>query len=190
MAKRTRSKSTNRMRSGNMESEQDESGGMNTELHELFLDQLGDIYNAEQQLTKALTKMAKTAESEELREAFESHLEETEQQVSRLEEAVETLHESMKRKTCKAMQGLIAEGQEMMSEMKGSNALDAALIAAAQKIEHYEIATYGTLCTWAEEMGHEDALRLLKQSLDEEEAADEKLTSVAESVANQRAQAE
>ncbi len=181
---------TNRMRSrGNMQGES-ESGGMDTELHDLFLDQLGDIYNAEQQLTKALSKMAKAAESEELRQAFESHLEETEQQISRLDEAAEALDESIKRKTCKAMQGLIAEGQEMMSEKKNSSALDAALIAAAQKIEHYEIATYGTLCTWAEQMGHDQALQLLKQNLDEEESADEKLTSVAESIANQRAQAE
>ena len=190
MAKRTRTKSTNRMGARGDMDEQGASGAMHTELHELFLDQLGDIYNAEQQLTKALAKMAKTAESDELREAFESHLEETEQQITRLEEVAQTLDESIKRKTCKAMQGLVAEGQEMMSEKKGSSALDAALIAAAQKIEHYEIATYGTLCSWAEQMGHEEALQLLKQNLDEEEAADEKLTSVAESVANQRAQAE
>ena len=168
-----------------------ESGqGMDTELHELFLDQLADIYNAEQQLTKALPKMAKAAESDELREAIEQHLEETEEHVSRLEQVAESLGESLKKKTCRAMKGLIEEGEDIVSEQKNSSALDAGIIAAAQKVEHYELATYGTLATWAEQMGHDEAVKLLRQTEDEEAAADEKLTEVAESIANQRAQAE
>jgi len=161
---------------------------MDNDLHELFLEELADIYNAEQQLTKALPKMAKAAEAEELRQAFEEHLQQTEEQITRLDQVFETLDESMKRKTCKAMQGLIEEGNEVMQEYKGSPAIDAALIAAAQKVEHYEIATYGTLCTWAEQMGHQEALELLKQSIDEEETTDERLTELAESLANQRAE--
>jgi ferritin-like metal-binding protein YciE len=161
---------------------------MNNELHELFVEELADIYSAEQQLTKALPKMAKAAESDELREAFEEHLQQTEEQISRLEQVFESLDEKMQRKTCKAMQGLIEEGTEVMQDHKGSPAIDAALIAAAQKVEHYEIATYGTLCTWAEQMGHRDALDLLKQSIDEEEMTDERLSELAESLANQRAE--
>jgi ferritin-like metal-binding protein YciE len=163
-------------------------GGMDNDLHELFLEELADIYNAEQQVTKALPKMAKAAESEELRQAFEEHLHQTEEQISRLDQVFESLGESMKRKTCKGMQGLIAEGTEVMQEQKGTAAIDAALIAAAQKVEHYEIATYGTLCAWAEQMGHDDALDLLKQNIDEEETTDERLTELAESLANQRAE--
>lgn len=162
--------------------------GMNNDLHKLFLEELADIYNAEQQITKALPKMAKAAESEELRQAFEEHLQQTEEQISRLDQVFESLGESMKRKTCKGMQGLIEEGNEVMQEQKGSAAIDAALIAAAQKVEHYEIATYGTLCAWAEQMGHDDALDLLKQNIDEEETTDERLTELAESLANQRAE--
>jgi ferritin-like metal-binding protein YciE len=190
MQKSNRTKQTNRSHSrGNLQPES-ESEGMDTALHKLFLDELADVYHAEQQLTKALPKMIKAAESEELRQALESHLEETKQQISRLEEVAESLNETLKRKTCKGMQGIIAEGQEMLEEEEDSSALDAAIIAAAQKVEHYEIASYGTLCAWAELMGHDEAMQLLRQTLDEEEAADEKLTSVAESVANQRAQAE
>jgi ferritin-like metal-binding protein YciE len=162
--------------------------GMDNDLHELFLEELADIYNAEQQITKALPKMAKAAESEELRQAFEEHLHQTEEQISRLDQVFESLGESMKRKTCKGMQGLLEEGNEVMQEQKGSAAIDAALIAAAQKVEHYEIATYGTLCAWAEQMGHDEALDLLKQSIDEEETTDERLTELAESLANQRAE--
>jgi len=161
---------------------------MNNDLHDLFLEELADIYSAEQQLTKALPKMARAAESEELRQAFEEHLEQTQEQISRIDQVFESLDESMKRKTCKAMQGLIEEGTEVMQEYKGSPAIDAALIAAAQKIEHYEIATYGTLCTWAEQMGHPDALDLLKQTIDEEETTDERLTELAESLANPQAE--
>ena len=162
--------------------------GMDNDLHELFVEELADVYNAEQQITKALPKMAKAAESEELRQAFEEHLQQTQEQISRLDQVFESLGESMKRKTCKGMQGLLEEGNEVMQEQKGSPAIDAALIAAAQKVEHYEIATYGTLCAWAEQMGHQDALDLLKQNIDEEETTDERLTELAESLANQRAE--
>src|SRR5437588_730309 len=138
-----------------------QGSNMHDDLHELFLNELADMYNAEQQLTKALPKMAKTAESEELREAFESHLEETQQQLSRLEEVARSLDETPKRKTCEAMKGLIKEAEDIISEQKNSTALDAGLIAAAQKVEHYEIASYGTLVAWAERMGHDEASELL-----------------------------
>jgi len=167
-----------------------EAQGMDNDLHELFLDELADVYNAEQQLTKALPKMAKAAESDELREAIEEHLEETEEHVSRLEQVAESLDESLKRKTCQAMKGLIEEADDLLKEQKGTSALDAAIIAACQKVEHYEIASYGTLCAWAEQMGHDEAAKLLRQTEEEESAADEKLTEVAETIANERAQAE
>jgi ferritin-like metal-binding protein YciE len=163
---------------------------MDNDLHELFLEELADVYNAEQQLTKGLPKMARNAQSQELKEAFEAHLEETREHVTRLEEAAKTLDQSIKRQTCAAMKGLIEEADDLMKKQKNSSALDAALIAAAQKVEHYEIASYGTLLAWAEQMGHHEAVALLKETLDEEKAADEKLTSVAESIANQKAQAE
>jgi ferritin-like metal-binding protein YciE len=167
-----------------------QDSNMNNALHELFLEELADVYNAEQQLTKALPKMAKTAESDELREAFEAHLEETRQHASRLEEVAEKLGEALKRKTCAAMKGLIEEANDIIKEQEDSSALDAALIAAAQKVEHYEIASYGTLVAWSQQMGHDEATQLLEETLDEEKAADEKLTSVAESIANQKAQSE
>ncbi|HVY69780.1 MAG TPA: ferritin-like domain-containing protein [Verrucomicrobiae bacterium] len=161
---------------------------MNNDLHKLFLDELADLYDAENQLVKALPKMAKAAESDELREAFESHLEETRNQVQRLEEVAESLDVKLKRKPCKAMQGLVAEASELMEEQADTTALDAALIAAAQKVEHYEMASYGTVCAWAREMGHTEALALLKSTLDEESAADTKLTEIAESSANLKAE--
>lgn len=173
---------------GNMESESEQ--GMDNALHQLFLDELADVYNAEQQLTKALPKLAKAAQSDELREALEQHLEETEEHISRLEQVAESLDETIKRKTCKAMQGLIAEGDDIVKEQKNSSALDAGIIAACQKVEHYEIASYGTLCAWAEQMGHDEALKLLRQTEEEEATADEKLTEVAENIANERAQSE
>jgi len=169
-----------------------ESGneGMDTDLHKLFLDELADVYNAEQQLTKALPKLAKAAESDELREAIEEHLQETEEHISRIEQVAESLDETLKRKTCYAMKGLIEEGDDIVKEQKNSTALDAGIIAACQKVEHYEIASYGTLCAWAEQMGHDDALQLLRETEEEESAADEKLTDIAENIANQRAQSE
>lgn len=167
-----------------------ENEGMDNDLHELFLDELADVYNAEQQLTKALPKLAKAAQSDELREAIEQHLEETEEHVSRIEQVAESLDTTLKKKTCYAMKGLIEEADDIVKEQKNSTALDAGIIAACQKVEHYEIASYGTLAAWAEQMGHDDALDLLRQTEEEEAAADEKLTEVAETIANQRAQAE
>ena len=148
-------------------------------LHELFVDELKDMYDAEKQLTKALPKMAKAADSEELRAAFEEHLDITRMQVNRLEEVFKSLGMTARGKTCHGMKGLIEEGQEKMSELEHGATLDAALIASAQKVEHYEIASYGTLATFAEIMGHQDAKDLLGQTLDEEKEADERLTQVA-----------
>jgi len=154
-----------------------------SELHETFLDELKDIYDAEKQLTKALPKMAKAAEDDQLRSAFESHLRETEQHIDRLEQVFQQLDENVRGKKSKGMQGLIAEGQELIKEKEG----DAALICAAQKIEHYEIASYGSLESWARLLGQERAARLLEQTLEEEKAADEKLNSIAESSVNREA---
>ena len=148
-------------------------------LHELFVDELKDIYDAEKQLTKALPKMAKAADSPDLRAAFEEHLEVTRMQVNRLEEVFKSLGIAARGKACEGMKGLIKEGQEMMEELDKGATLDAALIASAQKVEHYEIASYGTLATFAEIMGHQDAKDLLGQTLDEEKEADDKLTQVA-----------
>jgi ferritin-like metal-binding protein YciE len=180
-----------RKRANNFEGENDQrSEEMDNPLHEAFLDEIADMYNAEQQLVKALPRMAKAAQSPELQEAIESHLRETEEQVRRIEEAMETLQETIKRKKCKAMEGLISEAKEMMEEYEDDPAIDAVLIAAAQKVEHYEIASYGTICAWAERMNHTDALNLFRENLEEEKAADEKLTQVAEKTANVRANEE
>jgi len=152
-------------------------------LRDLFHEELKDIYDAEQRLTKALPKMAKSADSEELVSAFEEHLSETEEHVRRLEEVFDSIEESPAKKTCKAMVGLLEEGQELMNEDTDSPALkDAMLIAAAQKVEHYEIATYGCLRTWAELLGEDEAVRLLQITLDEEGATDKKLTEIAQSL--------
>jgi len=157
-------------------------------LHDLFVDELKDLYNAENQLTKALPKLAKAAASDELRTAFEKHLKETEHQVERLETIFEQLEASPKGKRCKAMAGLIEEGKEMM-EADGEEAVkDAALIAAAQRVEHYEIAGYGTARTFAQLLGFDEAADLLQETLDEEAAADKKLTEIAEKI-NVEAQA-
>lgn len=184
--KRRMPKQSSRSRSSSVV--ENEGDQMDNDLHKLFLEELADIYNAEQQLTKALPKVAKNVETEELREAIESHLEETREHVTRLEEVADSLNESLKRKTCAAMKGLLEEADEIMKEQKSSSALDAAIIAAAQKVEHYEIASYGTLIAWARQMNHDEAVDLLEQTLEEEKAADQKLTSVGESVANQKAQ--
>ena len=160
---------------------------MDNDLHELFVDELSDLYSAEKQLTKALPKMLKAAQSEELKSAIESHLTETEGHVERLEQVFQALGEKIKRKTCAAMEGLVEEASELLQEQKGKSSLDAAIIAAAQKVEHYEIASYGTVRAWAEQMGHNDAAELLKATLDEESATDDKLTEIAESLANETA---
>lgn len=148
-------------------------------LRDLFIDELKDIYDAEQRLTKALPKMVKAANSEELATAFEDHLAETEEHVARLERVIKMLDEAPTRKTCKAMVGLLEEGQELMSEEGPPDVKDAALIAAAQKVEHYEIATYGCLRTWADNLGENEASELLSMTLDEEAAADERLNEIA-----------
>jgi ferritin-like metal-binding protein YciE len=153
-------------------------------LQELLIEELRDIYHAEGQLLKALPRMAKAAQSERLKEAFERHLEETEQQIERLERAFEALGEPVKGKKCQAMEGLIAEGKEIMEEHSESSMLDAALICAAQKVEHYEIASYGTICTWADLLGLDEVSELLKETLDEEKTTDETLTEIAESEIN------
>ena len=150
------------------------------ELRETFVQELKDIYDAEKQLVKALPKIARAAEHEELKAAFESHLEETEEHVRRLEEVFKAMDEPVKGKKCKAMQGLIEEGADLIDEEEG----DAALICAAQKVEHYEIASYGSLEAWARLLGEEEAAGLLEQTLDEEKAADEKLTEIAETAIN------
>jgi len=149
-------------------------------LTEIFVTELKDLYDAEKQITEALPKLAEAAENGELRSAFENHLTETEGQIGRLEEVFEIFDEEPRRKKCKGMEGLLEEGEEMIDDEEG----DAGLIAAAQKVEHYEIAAYGTLITWAKLLGKNDAAKLLEQSLHEEKAADEKLTEVAQSAVN------
>ena len=151
-----------------------------SELRDMFLDELADIFEAENQLLKALPKMAGAATDEELQEGFRAHLKETEGHVERLRQVFEQLGKPAKGKTCKAMQGLIAEGEELISQEAG----DAALICAAQKIEHYEIAAYGTLCAWARLLEEEEAEELLVTTLDEEKAVDQKLTELAEDTIN------
>lgn len=157
---------------------------MDMDLHQLFLDELADLFHAEKQLTKALPKMAKAANSEELAEAFRSHLAETEIHVRRLTQVFASVDAPAKAKTCEAMKGLLEEGAEIMRDLKNSSALDDGLIAAAQKVEHYEIASYGTVRAWAKKMGHTEAVKLLQATLDEEGAADKKLTAIAEGSAN------
>ncbi len=160
----------------------------NNPLHEVFLDELADIYNAEKQLIKALPKMAKAARSEELRQAFEDHLEETRGHAERVEQVAASIDETLKKKKCKAMEGLLLEASEMLEEFKGKSSLDAVMIAGAQKVEHYEIAGYGTLAEWARQMGHDEAAELLEETLAEEKAADEKLNEIATSLANTEAE--
>jgi ferritin-like metal-binding protein YciE len=156
-------------------------------LHDAFLEELRDTYDAENQLTKALPKMAKASTSPELRAAFESHLEETRGQVERLEQVFASLDEKARGKHCEGIAGIIEEGKAIMQEDFDEATMDASLIAAAQRAEHYEMAAYGTLVAWARGMGHTEAERLLQETLDEEKAADEKLTSIAEGGVNQEA---
>jgi len=158
-------------------------------LDELFHDTLKDIYFAEKKILAALPKMAKAAQSEELRAAFEKHHGETEGQVERLEQVFGAIDKKPQGKTCAAIVGITDEGAEIMQEYKGSPALDAGLLAAAQAVEHYEISRYGTLIAWAEELGLDDAVPLLQQTLDEEEATDDALTEIAKTAINQQAEA-
>ena len=158
-------------------------------LDELFHDTLKDIYFAEKKILATLPKMAKAAQSEELRAAFEKHHGETEGQVERLEQVFAVIDKKPQGKTCAAIVGITDEGAEIMHEYKGSPALDAGLLAAAQAVEHYEISRYGTLIAWAEELGLDDAVPLLQQTLDEEEATDDALTEIAKTAINQQAEA-
>jgi len=153
-------------------------------LEQLLIDELKDIYSAEKQITRALPKMAKAAKSPELKEAFETHLEETKGQIERLDEIFEALGKKATGKTCHGMQGLVEEGQEMMSELEKGDVRDAALISAAQRVEHYEIAAYGTVREYAKMLGHKDAVKLLEETLEEEKATDEKLNEIAAQVNN------
>jgi ferritin-like metal-binding protein YciE len=156
-------------------------------LNDLFLDTLKDIYYAEKQILKTLPKMAKAATSAELKAGFEQHAEETESQVERLEQIFEMLGKPARAKTCDAILGIIEEGKEIMTEYKGTDALDAGLASSAQAVEHYEIARYGTLKSWAQQLGMNDAVSLLDQTLQEEIATDKKLTQLAEAQANKKA---
>jgi ferritin-like metal-binding protein YciE len=157
-------------------------------LQDLLVSELKDIYSAENQILKALPKMAKAAASDDLKAAFKTHLEETKGQVERLEQIFELLEASPRGKKCKAMAGLIEEGSELLGEDADPYVLDAALIAAAQKVEHYEIASYGCVRTWAQELGFDEVVELLEATLDEEKATDEKLTELAESHVNAEAE--
>jgi ferritin-like metal-binding protein YciE len=158
-----------------------------TTMDDLLLDQLRDLYDAEKQLTKALSKMAKAATSEELKAAFEEHQQQTEGHVERLEQIFEQLGEKSTGKKCAAMNGLIKEGEEMASDIEDDSVRDAGLIAAAQKVEHYEISGYGSVRTHAQMLGHGKAVRLLQQTLDEEKETDQKLNDLAESMINEQA---
>ena len=158
-------------------------------LDELFHDTLKDIYFAEKKILSTLPKMAKAAQSEELKAAFEKHYTETEGQIDRLEKVFAVIEKKPQGKTCAAIVGITDEGAEIMQEYKGSPALDAGLLGAAQAVEHYEISRYGTLIAWAEELGLDDAVALLEETLEEEEATDEALTEIAKTAINQQAQA-
>jgi ferritin-like metal-binding protein YciE len=159
------------------------------DLRELFHETLKDIYFAEKKILKALPKMAKAAQSEQLKAAFEKHETETEEHVNRLEQVFEEISASPRGKTCDAIVGIIEEGQEIVKEFKGMPALDAGLLAAAQAVEHYEIARYGTLRTWAAELGLKESVKLLDATLAEEKKTNETLTKIAEGSVNQHAQA-
>jgi ferritin-like metal-binding protein YciE len=153
-------------------------------LEELLVDQLKDLYSAENQLVKALPKMAKAASSPELRRAIERHLEETRKQVERLNQIGDSLEVKLTGKKCKGMEGLIEEGKELLAEDLDENVIDAGIIGAAQKVEHYEIAAYGTARTHANLLGYNKVAKLLQQTLDEEGATDKKLTALAETLIN------
>lgn len=156
-------------------------------LNDLFLETLKDMYHAEKQILKALPKMAKAAESDQLRQAFEQHRAETEGQVERLEQVFEMLGKAARGKPCEAIQGMVEESQEVMEDFKGSDALDAGLLAAAQAVEHYEISRYGTMVAMANQLGLKDAAKLLEQTLEEEKKTDQLLNQIALSSVNKKA---
>jgi ferritin-like metal-binding protein YciE len=157
------------------------------DLSALFLDTLKDIYYAEKQIYKSLPKLAKAAESDKLRAAFEKHHDETEGHIERLEKIFEVLGKPARGKKCDAIEGILDEGQEIMQDYKGEPALDAGLLAAAQAVEHYEISRYGTLKTWASQLGHKNAVKLIDQTLAEEKKTDEALSKLAVSAVNAEA---
>jgi ferritin-like metal-binding protein YciE len=157
-------------------------------LHDLLVEELKDAYSMEKQIVKALPKVIKNCTSEELKQGLEEHLEETKQQVERLEQCFEHLDLSAKAKKCEGMEGILEEGEDFMSEKGEDAVLDAGIIGACQKVEHYEIASYGCLCTWADQLGLHEVAQLLKENLNEEKAADEKLTQVAENMVNPQAE--
>lgn len=163
--------------------------GQSKTLEDLFLENLKDIYYAEKKILVALPKMAKAVNSDELRAAFEKHVGETQGQVERLVKVFKMLEERPKGKTCPAILGLVEEGEEVMEDFEDSPALDAGLLAGAQAVEHYEIARYGTLIAWAEQLGMKEAAGLLKQTLAEEEKTDKALSGLAKGIINQQAQA-
>src|SRR5688572_16028928 len=156
-------------------------------LHDAFIDELRDTYDAEKQLTKALPKLARASSNPKLRQAFESHLQETQGQIARLEKVFASLDEKVRGKHCDGIAGIIEEGKAIMEEDFDGATMDACLIAAGQRAEHYEMAAYGTLVAWARALGHDEATELLQQTLDEEKAADEKLSGLAEGGINQSA---
>src|SRR5882762_468168 len=159
-------------------------------LRKLYLEELRDIYSAETQLVKALPKMAKGASSDELKEAFQSHLEQTKEHVERLTQIFDQLDEKPTGKTCQGMKGLIEEGSEMLEQEGDESVIDAGLIAAAQRVEHYEIAAYGTVRTFANLLGEDEAAELLQQTLDEEGETDKQLSELAEGIVNEKALAD
>jgi len=156
-------------------------------LDDLFLDTLKDIYYAERKILKALPKMARGAQSDDLRMAFEKHHDETQTQVERLQQVFDLLGKAARGKTCPAIDGILEEGEEILDSFKGSEALDAGLVASAQAVEHYEIARYGTLRNWAKLLGHKEVVKLLQQTLSEEEATDSILTQLADGAVNKAA---
>lgn len=156
-------------------------------LDDLFHDTLRDIYYAEKKILKGLTKMAKAAQGETLKAAFEKHYDETEGQIERLEQVFEIIGKRPRGKTCAAIEGILEEGDEIASEYKGTSALDAGLVSAAQAVEHYEIARYGTLKRWAQMLGLDEAVTLLDETLQQESATDDALTKLAEAMANEKA---
>ncbi|AKD04704.1 ferritin-like domain-containing protein [Pontibacter korlensis] len=157
-------------------------------LKDLMIHEMKDIYNAEQQITKALPKMMEACSSDKLRQAFEEHLRVTENQIQRLDRVFDSIGEKPTGEKCKAMEGIIRECEMMMSENADSTVMDAALIACAQRVEHYEIAAYGTVCAYAKQLGMDEALEQLHTTLEEEKATDERLSMMAEEAINQRAE--
>jgi ferritin-like metal-binding protein YciE len=158
-------------------------------LDALLVEQLQDLYDAEKQLVKALPKMAKAANNDSLKRGFEEHLEQTKGHVNRLEKVFQDLGQTAKAKTCEAMKGLVEEAEDFLGEKADPAVCDAGLIACAQRVEHYEIAGYGSVRTWCQQLGHRECARLLQQTLDEEAATDRKLTQIAESISNPQAAA-